>query len=104
LIESFPDDSGISTWATTLAFYAAVHCIEGHFARHNAHSRSHAERDSRLIETRFGVPARVVDTYRRMQIWSENGRYDIQSFSADTVRTRGLPSLVVIAEFVQLDA
>jgi hypothetical protein len=103
LVEAFPDDGGISTWAMTIAFYAAVHWIEGHFARSGIHSRSHAESDSRLIDVHFGIPNRVVDTYRRMQVWSENGRYQLQTFSADAVRARGLSSLAVITTFVLLD-
>jgi hypothetical protein len=104
LLTAHAEDSGATTWAMTLAFYAAVHCIEARFARDGDHSRSHADRDSRMLETRYGIPEPVFDAYQRLQNWSENGRYKHQSFTADYVRSRGLPSLAVIAAFIHLDS
>jgi hypothetical protein len=104
LVADSGTDSCATTWAVTVVFYAAVHCIEGHLARQSEHSRNHDDRRLRMLDSRFGVPERVFNAYRRLEDWSRSGRYEQETLSADFVRERAIPSLALITTFVHLDS
>jgi hypothetical protein len=104
LLNLHASDLGATTWAVTLAFYAAVHCIEACFARRGEHSGDHGGRESLMVQARFGIPERVFTTYRLLEEWSRNGRYKHQTYSAEFVRSRALPALKRITDFSNLDA
>ena len=62
-------------WATTIAFYCAVHCIEAHFARFGVHSSTHTQRESTMAQPMYNIPPDVYVAYKQLKQWSIQGRY-----------------------------
>jgi hypothetical protein len=99
LIEAHQHDPCAVQWVVTMAFYSAVHGVEAHLARYGEHSGEHAGREALMAVTRFGIPARVFEAYKRLKGWSRNGRYELRQFTPDWVRTRVFSNLDIIIAF-----
>ncbi len=87
-------------WAVTVAFYAALHSIEAHFATLEVHSQSHWDRTQNLRD--YPVPDQVHAAYMMLKEYSEQGRYRLRTFSApfvtETVLNRYLARVLQFAE------
>lgn len=86
-------------WAVTVAFYAALHCLEAHFRDSGLNaSANHRDRAFRLAQV--GVPIDVVVAYKQLEQWSRQGRYELGLFELEFVLREVLPELRTVLHFV----
>src|SRR4051794_26092271 len=79
LRESGATDQATLRWGITAVYYAGMHYLEAHFARHGEHGVGHPHRALLLgtAPTRGGP--RVGAAYRRLKDRSEAVRYDLDA-------------------------
>src|SRR4051794_25856114 len=79
LRESGVTDQATLRWGITAAYYAGMHYLEAHFARHGKHGVGHPHRALLLHSEPTRVPPRVGAAYRRLKDQSEAVRYDLDA-------------------------
>ena len=74
--------SRFTEWEVITLFYSALHYVEAYLARNGhmfPHPKKHAERTSELLRHPDLDP--IVENYLSLHDYSENARYETQSFS-----------------------
>ncbi|MBI1930674.1 hypothetical protein HYR99_41310 [Candidatus Poribacteria bacterium] len=59
-------------WAVTACFYAALHLIDGYFARHGIHPQNHQERRAFILRAHYPIR----NAYRTLERYSLDARYN----------------------------
>lgn len=87
LVREQSDNPTALQWAVTVAFYAALHCVQSHYvlklgsdAPTNHFARDQAMRD-------YPLPDHVHTAYRILRTQSESARYRLREFDHVTVDT-----------------
>jgi hypothetical protein len=99
LISVKPTDPTALQWATTAAFYSALHGLTAYLLARGWVVRSHTARVQALDDPNSGVPASVLDAYRMLEDLSRGARYELWVFTAQDVRDLLDQELAAIAAF-----
>jgi hypothetical protein len=67
------DSPPVRGWASTIAFYAALHYVEAFFSLSGVHSADHRTRDSNLC--RFSETMQIYDEFCELKNVSTSARY-----------------------------
>jgi hypothetical protein len=99
LIATNPTDQTALQWATTVAFYSALHGLTAFLLARGSTARSHTARAQALDDPNNGVPASVLDAYRMLEDLSRGARYELWVFTRQDVRDLQDQELAAIATF-----
>jgi len=90
-------------WAVTMAFYCAVHYMQGYLLNRGYDPRNHGERGALIASPSIGIPVDVQQAYFWLKNRSERARYRLAVFAPFFVRQRVLDEkLRLITDFVGL--
>jgi hypothetical protein len=89
-------------WAATIAFYAAMHCMEAHLATRGLAGSNHKARKHLLRDPANGVPGHVYASYRRLEDAAFGARYLVRTFTPADVETLLSTQLATVTAFVNL--
>ena len=108
LVLHHPNDPAAVKWAVTVAFYAAMHCMQAHLVDRLDYRdlpRTHKQRWEVMQWSQADIPFHILSLYRTLREWSEQGRYNGRTFTTDDVHADVFGKLLEpIAEFVGLDS
>ncbi len=76
-LELLPTD--LYTWRVTLRFYAILHLLDAVFDVVDHHPNNHDDRAQLLRQKRYGMSYLSQQTYRKLEQWSREARYDCPS-------------------------
>ena len=90
-------------WAVIVAFYCALHCIQGYLLDLGRDPQSHAARGMEIADPATQVPMDVQLAYVALEQLSKKARYRLGVFAPSFVRQRVLDDrLNTITNFVGL--
>ena len=92
------DDPDHFAWSGVVAFYSALHWVDGYLAQFQIHPRNHEDRDDSLHRTAL---RNVEDSDRRLRTIADDSRYRLLVVSRDTIRSRIDNDLSAIRQQVQ---
>jgi hypothetical protein len=90
-------------WAVVLAFYCALHCIQGYLLSQGRDPQSHLARGREIADPANNVPLDVQRAYVALEQLSKSARYRLGLFAQPFVRRRVLDGrLKTVTDFVGL--
>ena len=84
-------DGAYRGWASTVAFYAALHYVEAFFFVKGRHSPDHRTRDGYMVQ--FTETMSIYDDFCELKAISTRARYHGRYPTADDFKTQVLPAL-----------
>ena len=99
LLSTNARDPTARQWATTAAFYSALHALTAHLMTRGVQVWDHKTRAQAITNPVNGVPSSIHDDYRFLERRSRQARYQLRRFTVQEVRDLLDQELAAIAAF-----